>query len=260
MTMLVASMDHSPQEIPNDRSIWHTSAFLVSVSAEQWGWDEYLGPLLNPQGKRLRKWTGKNPDRYRREFRRQIPQVLASSSVFGLALSVQGGTVVDSLAELITQMALDGHLHVSGQEVTVAGLASGRDFTISTVQAAYVIYLIHFICRMHAFILESLNGDQAEPLVTCDWQISPDNFPNGVNGPMATLFSIVANSAAALGLVRGNLRVSTHLQGDPGAEVCDNLAGMLKDDLYCGSSTLACLERPAIGGFYWEIHDKCQAD
>jgi hypothetical protein len=127
--MLIASMDHSPQEIPNHRDVWHTSALLVSVSAEQWGWGETLGPLLNPQRTEM------------------------------------GGKARRSL-------------------------------------------------------------------------------------PKRT-----ANSAANLRLVSGNLRVLTHyLHGDPGVDVCDNLAGMLKDDLARGSCTLECFERPTMGGMYWEIH------
>jgi hypothetical protein len=255
--MLVASMDHSPQEIPNDRKVWHTSVLLASVSAEQWGWGETLGPLLSPQSKSLQKWAGRSADRYRREFRRQFPRILENSSVFGLALSVGGGTVMDSLPALIGQMALDRNLRVSGRETAVVGLASGQEFTISTVQAAYTIYLTHYICRMHALIFETMQENDGAWSGFCDWQISPDNFPGGVNGPMATLFSIVANSAASLGLVRGNLRVLTHyLRGDAGTDVCDNLAGMLKDDLVHGSSTLPRLERPRTGGLYWEIHSR----
>ena len=181
--------------------------------------------------------------------------MLATSSVFGLALSVQGGSVVDSLPELITQMGLDRDVIVSGPEIRIVGLASGHDFTIKEAQAAYAIYLLHFICRMHASILETLLDDDGAPLATCDWQISPDNFTGDFNGPMAKLFSVTANSAAMLGLVRGNLRVSTHyVKGDPGADLCDNLAGMLRDDLARGSSTLTRIERPAMGGLYWEIH------
>ncbi|WP_245514535.1 hypothetical protein [Rhizobium leguminosarum] len=221
MTMLIASMDHSPQEIPNHRDVWHTSALLVSVSAEQWGWGETLGPLLNPQRKKLRKWAARRADRYRSEFRRQFPMVLAGSSVFALGLSVQGGTIIDSLPELIAQMGLDQNLRVSGQQVTIVGLASGPNFTISTVQAASVIYLMHFICRMHALIRDELRDGEGAQFVSCDWQISPDNFPLGVDGPMAALFSIAANSAANLRLVSGNLRVLTHyLHGDPGVDVC----------------------------------------
>ena len=166
---------------------------------------------------------------------------------------------MDSLPALIGQMALDRNLRISGREIAVVGLASGRDFTISTVQAAYTIYLMHYVCRMHALILETMQELDGARSGFCDWQISPDNFPGGVNGPMATLFSIVANSAASLGLVHGNLRVSTHyLRGDAGTDVCDNLAGMLKDDLVHGSSTLACLERPRTGGLYWEIHSRIE--
>ncbi|OWV86707.1 hypothetical protein ATY81_09925 [Rhizobium sp. R72] len=105
MTMLVASMDHSPQEIPNDREGWHTTVLLVSERAEQWGWGNTLGPLLNRQGKTLRKWAAKRNDRYREEFRKQFPITLANSEVFGLAFSVKGGTVTDSLSALIPTRA-----------------------------------------------------------------------------------------------------------------------------------------------------------
>jgi hypothetical protein len=78
---------------------------------------------------------------------------------------------------------------VSGPEIRIVGLASGHDFTIKEAQAAYAIYLLHFICRMHASILETLLDDDGAPLATCDWQISPDNFTGDFNGPMAkTLF------------------------------------------------------------------------
>ncbi|MDR6636077.1 hypothetical protein J2X72_004891 [Phyllobacterium sp. 1468] len=78
---------------------------------------------------------------------------------------------------------------------------------------------------------------------------------------MATLFSIVANSAGQMGLVRGNLSVLTHsIRGDAGTDVCDNLAGMLKDDLVRGASTVACLERPMMGGLYWEVHGGCVSE
>lgn len=254
--MMVASMDHSPQEIPNDRDVWHTSVLLVSINAEQWGWGETLGPLLSPQNKSLQKWAGRGAGRYRREFRRHFPRILENSSVYGLALSVQGGTVVDFLPELIGQMALDNNLRILGREVAVIGLASGQDFTISVVQAAYTIYLMHYICRMHALVFETMQKNGGALSGFCDWQISPDNFPGGVNGRMATLFSIVANSAAMLRLVKGNIRVLTHLKGDSGADVCDNLAGMLKDDLARGSNTLASLERPTTGGLYWEVHSR----
>ncbi|MFF2322398.1 hypothetical protein ACFVTJ_15220 [Agrobacterium sp. NPDC058088] len=251
--MLVASMDHSPQEIPNDRDVWHTSALLVSVSAEQWDWDKVLGPLLNPQGKKLRKWAARRSDRYRNEFRRQFPGFLASSGVFALALSVQGKTIIDSLPELISQMDLGGNIHVSGEKTIISGLASGRNFTLPTRQAASVVYITHFICRMHALILDRLREDDGN-IVWCDWQISPDNFPLGIDGPMSTLFYIIAENAAKIRLVSGNLRVSTHLSGDPGVDVCDNLAGMLRDDLTQGMCTLKCFERPTMGGMYWEIH------
>jgi hypothetical protein len=257
VTMLVASMDHSPQEIPNNREVWHTSALLVSAEAEQWGWDKTLGPRLNPQGRKLRKWAANRANRYRSEFRQHFPVLLSESNVFGLALSVQGGVIFDALPELIDQMGLNQRLRISGSIVTVTGLASGRAFTIATAQAAYIIYLIHFICRMHALMLQSLSqGDEAQ-LGWCDWQISPDNFPLGIDGPMAILFSLLAHSAARLRLVNGNLRVATHyVDGDPGVDVCDNLAGMLKEDLVRGSTALPCFEQPQKGGMYWEIHSK----
>lgn len=265
--MMVVSLDHSPQEIPNERDIWHTSALLASVSAEQWGWDESLGPLLSPQSGKLQKWAGRRAGRYRREFRRLFPQTLAQSGVFALALSVQGGTVVDFLPELLGQLGLDQNILVSGNEAAVVGLKCGQDFKISTVQAAYAVYLVHYICRMHDLVLQSHLENGGEIHGFLDWQISPDNFPAGVNGPMAKLFSVMANSAGPLGLVCGNLRVSTHyVAGDPGTDVCDNLAGMLKDDLpgalkhglITMDNTVLYLERPKAGGLYWEIHSRVQ--
>ncbi|RUM25728.1 hypothetical protein EFQ99_05245 [Rhizobium vallis] len=252
--MLVASMDHSPQEIPNDRGGWHTTALLVSESAEQWGWESTLGPLLNRQSKTLKKWAANRNHRYREEFRGQFPKILASSEVFGLAFSVQGGTVADSLSELIVNLGLSQHILISEREVSVVGLSSGREFAISIVQASYVIYLLYFLCRMHALILDQLRDQGGSPLPYCDWQISPDNFPLGLTGPMAELFSISANSASVLRLIRGNFRVSTHLRGDPGAEVCDNLAGMLRQDLQRGVCNFDLAARPKKGALYWEIH------
>ncbi|MBX5179908.1 hypothetical protein HJB77_27190 [Rhizobium lentis] len=253
MTMLVVSMDHSPQEIPNDRNTWHTSVLLASLSADQWGWNSVLGPLINPQGGKLRKWASRNAGRYKGEFRRHFPELLASNPVFGLALRVSGGAMVDCLPQIITQFGLERSLLLSADKVRVVGVDSGEEFTIGTAQAAYVMYLSHFICRMHALVLQSLAAED-QSITWCDWQISPDNFPQGVNGPMATLFSIVANSAAGLGLVQGNLRVLTMVNGDPGVEICDNLAGMLREDFCNPPGSLRLVDSPAKGSLYWERH------
>lgn len=247
-------MDHSPQEIPSDRAVWHTSALLLSSNAEQWGWDEKLGPLVNPKGGKLRKWSAR--DRYRNAFRQEFPKLLAGSNVFGLALSVKGGTVIDAFPELVDQMGLGDHLLVSGSIVTIAGTTLGHSLAMPLSQAAYIIYLLHFICRMHALVIKAMSEECPDDPLPCDWQISPDNFPRGVDGPMATLFSLTANSAAALRLVNGNLRVLTHhVGGDPGVDVCDNLAGMLSHDIQGRTpADLDFYDRPKMGGMYWEVH------
>jgi hypothetical protein len=251
--MLVASMDHSPQEIPSDRDVWHTTALVLSEGADQWGWDVSLGRLISPQSGKLQKWTKRNGARYQGEFRRQFPKALATSDLYCLAFSARGGTIVDALPQLIARSGLANNLLVSDGAVAMRGLSYGKQISIPTIQAAYVMYLLHFISRMHALILEDLKAEN-KSISWCDWQISPDHFALGIGGAMMEMFSASANTASSLGWINGNLRVLTFDKGDPGVDVCDNVAGMLRQNIERDDKTLARLDRPVKGKIYWEIH------
>jgi hypothetical protein len=185
--------------------------------------------------------------------------VLADSQVVGLAFSVQGASILDALPELISQLGLSHNIAISGGEVSVKRVNNGADFVLPLAQAAYIIYLFHFICRMHPLVLDVLKGSSRGVHDYCDWQISPDNFPFGSKGDMSKLFSLCANSASALRLVSGRLFMHLHLGGDPGVDVCDNLAGMLRQDLGTQSSQLPLSAKPMMGSMYWEIHSLGQA-
>lgn len=270
MTMFVCSMDHSPTEQLVGSNRWHTTTLILSVAGNQWDTAGLIAKASRRQGGRLTKWSACRP-RQKATFAKVLAACLPETPIYVASISAREEEIVYSFDHMVRE------LHLS--ELTRAEERNGKSylrfgpfvrsgpsgepgeevyFSLIRTRAIPLIFIVHFMLRMHQGLLLSLR--RSEPEVTwMDWQVSADKFPGDVSGGMAKLFYALLGLLPQQGLVSGNLRDLTFLTSDPGSDLADNIAGMLQDQLSGGSplSSAAAattdLGALAPGRHYWEV-------
>jgi hypothetical protein len=223
---------------------------LVSEAADQWEWAKTLLANLSPQASNLPKWSKARPG-FKRRFTRGFHAMLSETQIYGLAISARASVIDGVFEELIDQLQLRSDMKVEGDVVELGPTTRGEFIQLPRKEAAPIVFICHFVLRMHAALLVDLRMRRGWEW--CDWQISPDNFQHGINGPMATLFSNLLNSAPVLRLSSGSLRTITFTEGDPGNDVADLVAGALASSFAPGRTSMTGnATKPTIGKLYWE--------
>lgn len=242
--MMIVSLDHSPQEHELAEHELHTLALVASSSAKQWGWSHELGRAAGSQSGALRKWSARNNKKYRAAFAESFPKLLAQSDALVMARTASAAHIRRRAQGVVADYGLAQFLDLCEVTTVFGPTSSGATYALRTRVAASVLSTFDFIVRMH----RALHDHWSE---TADWQISPDTPPDGAESQAALVFSALLNSAQGLGLVHGRLSALTHLQGDEGTDLADNVAGMLREAARNGDA-LETSPRPIRGAIYWE--------
>ncbi len=265
MTMYICSMDHSPSEQLGPADAWHTTALILSISGQQWSRGDTVAEAMGVQSGHLKKWSKYKPHQKKR-FETEFYKMLASSSMYVAAISAQASAIEFSFDHMITELGLTGlvtPIQRNGKPYLVFGpflkLSSDGSttevrFSVLRARALPLIFIAHFVVRMHQKLLSQLH--QENPVIEwMDWQISADKFAGDLEGEMSSLFFALMGLLPQEKIVSGNLRGHTHLDGDQGTALADNIAGMLRDGIALNPVSLDLTHEQARlreGALYWE--------
>ena len=267
--MMIGSLDHSPSEQLGDPSVWHTTVLVLSSGNEHSGLATEIAAGMRPPLNHLPRWSRRR-ERSKREFERLLWERLAAYPVHVRAISAQATVISSSEMHFLKEMLLAESvqwLTKNGKTYLRFGpfnkMYAGEDglpmidtqplfFEIPSVQGIPLIFICHFLLRMHRDILARV--EQTDPNIQwIDWQIMPNKFPGDINGPMGTLFNVIMSGAARAKLVAGNMRVVllNDSKDDLGSQLADNIAGLLAEQLASGERKIDSVSFP--GSFSWEI-------
>lgn len=256
--LFTASLDHSPTEqIVGEE--WHTSALILSAAVEHSALAHELAKVANPLTCKLTKWTRANSHYKKRFFANFLPS-LDRHRVMVFAISATEPSIVASEAHFIAELAdpqyyrrheLDGRTRVSIGPFTNARAGEKHNVDISENQAPMVLFIVHFLRRMHQEVQAALSVD-VQTYVT--WNFIADKPPNGAEGA----FNKALEMLLGLANTRGALRWGYFHQGDQVETdlLADNVAGLLNEimrvpERYHGQFG-EVVRSAAAGLFYWE--------
>ncbi|MDP3737954.1 MAG: hypothetical protein Q8R02_11225 [Hyphomonadaceae bacterium] len=246
----VVSLDHSPSEqLGNDES-WHTSVAIFSVGNEHWECSKQLAAKLGMTSGRLRKWSGRGGESYRKRFAEHLFESIAANPIHVRAISAQAKTIRRLLPKILEDLGLA--LVVSEvrepkkqlrfgpfQVVSQDGLEQERYLSIHPNRGGYVVYLCWWLIEMHrqCLLLEKRYDPNIEWI---DWFLMPNKFAGGIEGDMAELFHALTSCLTAAGQIVGNIRTSTLHDSsvDAGSGLADNIAGFLNQKIRSGEDDL----------------------
>jgi hypothetical protein len=270
MTMYLGSMDHSPSEQLGDPNRWHTTVLILSEGNEHWNLAKDIALELRCPKGQLQKWS-RIPN-YRRNgaFEDVLGQLGPKYPVQILAISAQARAIEFSVAHMIEQLGMAGLVvpfvkngksylrfgpfevvRIRSDERGSLEHAGPVEFTLVRHQAVPMIFISHYLLRMHQQLLNNLQVVR-ENLHWLDIQIMPNKFPGGTEGPMAALFHAIMSGASHQGLIKGNVRVMTfvHSHEDAGSALADNIAGLLTEKLNRPKASSSQVSPKA---FHWEV-------
>ncbi len=236
----LAFMDHSiTEQLTGRPAAWHTSAIALAEGGEVSDLASRIARGIFPEEPRLRKWSagrGAGKLRYRTEFSRELARHIPSSKVYLLATSATEATIIQTHKQLILEL---GIADISCEVVRPRGTfalrvgpfinrESGTDhyFELPLNRALMVIWIAHFVARMHRMFRLQLQGTQIEPVVV-DWFFYHDKLVGDSSNasPAMSFFQTLVSGSISHGNVRsGFFKKSDTVQADLFA---DNVAGLL---------------------------------
>jgi len=272
--MLLGALDHSPSEqLSGHPAEWHTTVLVLSEGGEYLELVTDLAQRL-AQSSALKKWSDKR-NHYKALFEEALAAELPKYPVHIRAISAPEWIIGASTAHMLKELGLANFVRPvvrnekrylefgPFQRVRTARLdgeypkacCEPASFEVREHQAIPLIFICHFLLRMHQQLMPLMQEEWPE-LEWVDWQLMPNKFPGGVDGPMASLFHALMSGSTGAGLVAGNIRIMTLLDSktDAGSALADNVAGLLRDKIACGEMQLA---KPTLQGrgasMLWEV-------
>lgn len=235
----LAFMDHSiTEQITGRSAAWHTTAIALAEGGEVSDLASRIARGIFPKEPRLRKWSsgraaGKR--RYQKEFSKELALHLPSSRVYLLATSATEATVIQTHKQLILEL---GIADISCEVVRPRGTSalrvgpfinreSGTDhyFELPLNRALMVIWIAHFVVRMHRMLRLQLQGDQIDPVIV-DLFFYHDKFVGDSfhASPAMSFFQTLVSSNISHGnVISGFFRESDTVGADL---LADNVAGL----------------------------------
>jgi hypothetical protein len=235
----LAFMDHSiTEQLTGCSAAWHTTAIAISGGGEVSDLATRIAQGISPRRPRLRKWSagrGAGKQQYREAFYQQLARHLPSAKVSLLATSATEATIVRTREQLFREL---GIADVSQERTRPSGSPflrvgpfvhreSGSDhyFELPLNRALMVVWVAHFVARMHRMFRLQLQGAQPEPVVV-DWFFYHDKFAGDSTeaSPAMSFFQTLVSGNISDGNVRsGFFKDSDTVEADLFA---DNVAGL----------------------------------
>jgi hypothetical protein len=236
-------MDHSITELLTGHpGAWHTTAIALSEAGRE------VSDLANriargifPRAPRLRKWSGGRgvgKRRYRLAFCRELTRHLPAAKVYLLATSATEAAIIKARDQLIRELRI---AHLSQEIVRPGGTSAlrvgpfihresgpGHYFELSLNRALMVIWIVHFVARMHHMLRRQLQGDRVEP-VAVDLFFYHDKFAGDSYdaSPAMSFFQTLVSG----NISHGNVRSAFFAESDKVEEdlLADNVARLLNN-------------------------------
>jgi hypothetical protein len=235
----LAFMDHSiTEQLTGCSDAWHTTAIIISEGGEVSDLANRIAQGISPQRSRLRKWSagrGAGKQRYREAFHQELTRSLPSAKVFLLATSATEAAIVQTREQLFRELGIadisEERTRPSGSSILRVGpfvhRESGRDhyFELPSKRVLMVVWIAHFVARMHRMLRLQLQGAQPEPVVV-DWFFYHDKFAgdSAEASPVMSLFQTLVSGSISDGNVRsGFFKDSDTVDADL---LADNVAGL----------------------------------
>lgn len=235
----LAFMDHSiTEQLTGRPATWHTTAIALAEGGEVSDLASLIARGIFPKQPRLRKWSagrGAGKRRYRKEFSGELARHLPSSRVYLLATSATEATITQTREQLIRELGIADVSHEVKKPRGTSTLRvgpfthrqSGTDhyFELPLNRALMVIWVAHFVARMHRMLRIQLQGARVEPVVV-DWFFYHDKFAGDSSSasPAMSFFQTLVSSNISHGNIRsGFFGESDTVEADLFA---DNVAGL----------------------------------
>jgi hypothetical protein len=229
--LFIASLDHSPTEQLIGKK-WHTSVLILSAAVEHSALAHELGQIANPLTRKLTKWTRAN-SHYKKRFCGSLMSSLDRHRVMMFAISATEPSIAASEEHFVKELGgsqcyrrhvLDGRVRVSLGPFLNVRTGERDDVELSGNQAPMVLFIAHFLRRMHQEVQVALSADQP---MCVTWNFFADKPPNGGGGA----FNRALEMLLGLSNPRGGLRWGYFLQGDEVETdlLADNVAGLLNE-------------------------------
>lgn len=255
--LFIASLDHSPTEQLIGEK-WHTSALILSAAVEHSALAHELGQIANPLTCKLTKWSRAN-SHYKKRFCAGLLSSLDRHRVMVFAISATEPSIAASEEHFVKELGgsqcyrrhvLDGRIRVSIGPIGNARTGEKHDLELSGNQAPMVLFIAHFLRRMHQEVHLALSADAPMDVM---WNFFADKPPNGAGGA----FNRALEMLLGLSNPRGALRWGYFLQADEVETdlLADNVAGLLNEIMRVPQRYTAQFGEGAQNGaglFYWE--------
>jgi hypothetical protein len=237
-------MDHSPSEQLGAPDDWHTTVLVLSEAGQHDDAAKDVALRLGCRDGLLKKWSKNPPYRWKNKFEAALMDALPGHAVYVRAICAQARTISQSYTHMIEQLGLTGLVETYSKNekpylrfgpfmrIAAEGKSEPAYFNIIERQALPLIFICHFVFRMHQHLMQIVKKGSPE-IEWIDWQLMPNKFPGDVAGPMGSLFHAIMSGAAHQRLIAGNIRVLTFnsAKDDLGSSFADNIAGWLSEEL-----------------------------
>lgn len=235
----LAFMDHSiTEQLTGCPAAWHTTAIAISEGGEVSELARRVAQGISPRLPHLRKWSagrGAGKRRYRDAFYQELVRHLPSAKVSLLATSATEATIVQTREQLFRELGIadisQERTRPSRSPILRVGpfmhRESGSDhyFELPLNRALMVVWVAHFVARMHRMFRLQLQGAQPEPVVV-DWFFYHDKFAGDSpeTRPAMSFFQTLVSGNISDGNVRSAFFVeSDTVEADL---LADNVAGL----------------------------------
>jgi hypothetical protein len=260
ITMYIGSLDHSPSEQLRQPNDWHTTVLILSEAGQHDDAAKDVAGRLECRDGLLGKWSKNPPYRRKGTFGAALADALPQHDVFVRVICAQGRTISESYPHMIQQLGLSGLVEtfVRNEKPYLKfgpfiRVKYGFDpepayFDIVERQAVPLIFICHFLLRMHQRLMPIIRKQRPE-IEWVDWQLMPNKFPGDIKGPMGSLFHAIMSGATQQRLVAGSMRVMTfnNAKDDVGSSFADNIAGWASEQI---SKYPGRLDFPVIGNCF----------
>jgi hypothetical protein len=233
-------MDHSiTEQLTGDPEAWHTTAIALSEGGEVSDLASRIAEGIFPREPRLRKWSagrvaGKR--KYRLAFSEELAKHLPHAKVNLLAISATEAIISHTREQLVRELRIDDILQEivgpRGTSTLRVGPYTHHEsgayhfFEFPLNRALMIIWVAHFVARMHRMIRLQLQGSQVDP-VTVDWFFYHDKFAgdSSYSSPAMSFFQVLVSA----NITEGNVRSAFFVDSDKvNADLfADNVAGLL---------------------------------
>lgn len=256
-------MDHSiTEQLTGCPATWHTTAIAISEGSEVSDLANRVAQGIWPRRPSLRKWSagrGASKRRYREAFYQELARHLPSAKVSLLATSATEATIVQTREQLFRELGITDlsqeRTRASGRPILRVGpfvhreSGSNHYFELPLNRALMVIWVAHFVARMHRMFRLQLQGTQPEPVVV-DWFFYHDKFAgdSSAASPAMSFFQTLVSGKISDGNVRSGFFLNSDtVEADLFA---DNVAGLFNSSRNPKGPDLSSLLRS--GCVYYE--------